>query len=193
MNEYFPVTFMEVVYMELGTDSELWWLFLFRGLIAVLFGLLFLFWPGIVLSVFVILLGLFIIMNSLIWLWQSLKTPAGEGRSTLMLLASMLGILVGVVALIAPFFIASIIVWIIAIILIITGFSELGMAIFVEGIGANRILLGIMGALAVILGGIFLFYPLLGAATIIYIVGIFAIVFGIMSIVLAFMIKPKKG
>ena len=179
--------------MELGTESELWWLFLFRGLIAVLFGLLFLFWPGIVLSIFVILLGLFIILNSLIWLWQSLKTPVGEGRSTLMLLASILGILVGIIAIVAPFFIASIIVVIIAIILLITGFSELGMAIFVEGTASNRILLGIMGALAVILGGIFVFYPLLGAATIIYVVGIFAIVFGIMSIILAFMIRPKKG
>ncbi|MDO8841307.1 MAG: DUF308 domain-containing protein [Methanocalculus sp.] len=156
-----------------------------RGALAILLGLIVLFWPGLTVEVVAILFAVFILINGLLLVALSLASPAGESSGLLIL--GVILVIGGIFGVINPFMTAITLTILIAILALISGFSDIWVALTTMGSGWCRILLGISGALSVILGGIFLVFPLLGAVILVAVyIGIFAIAIGIMSIVQGF-------
>ena len=81
------------------------------------------------------------------------------------------------------------IVYMIAITSLISGFTDLALAISDKCGVANRALVAISGILGVILGILFIISPFVGAYVIVQVTGIFLLAFGILAIAEGFMVK----
>ena len=87
---------------RLSTLATNWRALALRGLIALLFGLVVLFWPGLVLTVLSILFGIYAAVDGAITLVPALRSPDRGTRSTLPLTEGAVGIIAGLVALLWP-------------------------------------------------------------------------------------------
>ena len=82
---------------------------------------------------------------------------------------------------------------IIAILMLFFGFIDLSIAIFHPEYTQHRFLLVFSGILSIILGGIFFFLPAFGAIVLVAVyLGIFAIIYGIMSMVIGVTVRSEQ-
>lgn len=167
---------------------EHWWVVALRGLVAVLFGLFAIILPGLTVTALIILFGAYALVDGIFLLIAGIRGGAGVHRVPLIaqgILSAILGILVfiwpGLTALALLYFIA---VW-----AIIIGIVQIVAAVQLRREIANEWFLGIGGALSVLFGIICFIYPRSGALAVIWIIGIYALLFGIMLIMLAFRLR----
>jgi uncharacterized membrane protein HdeD (DUF308 family) len=84
---------------RMGTLVTNWRALALRGLIALLFGFVVLFWPGLVLTVLSILFGIYAAVDGAITLVPALRSPDRGTRRTLPLAEGAVGTIAGLVAL----------------------------------------------------------------------------------------------
>ena len=169
------------------SESEMvpWWLVLLEGIALLVLGILLLLKPGMTTLIVVQFLGIYwfiagifkiisIFLDSSMWGWK--------------LLAGILGIVAGIIVIQHPLWSPVMIGATLVIILGIEGIIMGGISIFqaFKGAGWGA---GILGALSLIFGIILLFNAWILAFSLPWVIGIFAIVGGILSIVMAFRIK----
>src|SRR5438270_6837680 len=170
-----------------------WWLLALRGLIAVLFGLLAFIWPGVTLLTLIWLFGAFALMNGFLSLVLAAKTPKGYPKLGSLILGGLLGILAGLLAFIMPGITALGLLILIAAWAIATGIMELVAAVKLRKIISNEWLLVLAGIASVVFGVLLLFQPAAGALALIWLIGAWAFVFGILLMILAFRMRNWKG
>jgi uncharacterized membrane protein HdeD (DUF308 family) len=169
--------------------SDHWWVLLLRGVVGIIFGALFIFYPGITLVAFLYLFGAYALVDGVFALFQAFRLGIHSDRWWPLLFESVIGIVVGIVffrftglsALAVAFTIA---VWAIA-----TGILELVAAFRMGGGGGAPWLLGVGGVLSIIVGILFAVAPLPALLAYVWVLGIYAIVFGAMLIVWAFRLR----
>jgi uncharacterized membrane protein HdeD (DUF308 family) len=170
-----------------------WWLLALRGLIAVIFGVLTFMWPGATLITLVWLFGAFALVNGILSLALATKTPKGYRKIGSLILGGLLGILAGLLAFVLPAITALGLLILIAAWAIATGVMELVAAVRLRKIIANEWLLIIAGIASVVFGLIMLFQPAAGALALIWLIATWAVVFGILLLILAFRMRNWKG
>src|SRR6266567_3146496 len=114
-------------------------MFLFRGIAAILFGILTFVWPNLTLSVLVLLFGVFAVVSGITAVAAAVRNREEQGWG-LLLFEGILGILAGVVALVWPNITALAFLYLLAAWAIITGIMELvaPLAFPMRGDGAGR-------------------------------------------------------
>jgi uncharacterized membrane protein HdeD (DUF308 family) len=184
----------EVVIVETPFHPVKWGSFIVRGLIALLIGFLVLIWTGIAVQVVVTLIGILIIIVAILALILALKSPTGVSRSSVMLfVAGVLGLLVGIAAILYRWIAAEALTVIFAFLMLFIGFIDLSIAVYHPEYTKHRFLLGVSGAFSVILGGVFFLLPAFGALVLVTVyLGIFAIIYGVLSIVIGMKVRGKK-
>lgn len=170
-----------------------WWLLALRGLVAVLFGVLAFVWPGITLITLVWLFGVFALVNGLLSLVLAAKAPKGYPRFGSLIFGGLLGILAGLVTFVMPGITALGLLILIAAWALVTGILEIIAAIRLRKIITNEWLLILAGIASVAFGVILLLRPAAGALALIWWFGAWALIFGILIIVLAFRMRNWKG
>ena len=170
-----------------------WWLVALRGLVAILFGVLALVWPGVTLITLIWLFGAFALVNGLLSLILAAKAPKGYPRVGSLILGGLLGILAGLLTFVMPGITALGLLILIALWAIVTGMMELVAAIRLRKIITNEWLLVLTGVLSIAFGVLLILMPAAGALALIWWVGIWALVFGILLMVLAFRMRHWKG
>src|SRR3546814_12083477 len=75
--------------------SRMWWLIVMRGLAALLFGLVAIFWPGISLGVLVMIFGAYALADGIISLLSGLRLPASDMRRGLLFMTAGTAIVIG--------------------------------------------------------------------------------------------------
>jgi len=170
-----------------------WWLLALRGLVAVLFGVLAFVWPGATLITLVWLFGAFALVNGLLSLILAAKAPKGYPRIGSLILGGLLGILAGLLTFVMPGITALGLLMLIAAWAIVTGIMEVVAAIRLRKIIANEWLLILAGIASVAFGVILFLQPAAGALVLIWWIGAWALIFGILLIVLAFRMRNWKG
>ena len=170
-----------------------WWLLALRGLVAVLFGVLAFIWPGATLITLVWLFGAFALVNGLLSLILAAKAPKGYPRIGSLILGGLLGILAGLLTFVMPGITALGLLMLIAAWAIVTGIMEVVAAIRLRKIVANEWLLILAGIASVAFGVILFLRPAAGALALIWWIGAWALIFGILLIVLAFRMRNWKG
>lgn len=110
-------------------------------------------------------------------------------RTWWVILLGILAIIFGIVAFVFPAVMTLYIMYLIAITSLISGFTDLALAISDKCGMANRVLVAISGILGVILGILFILYPFMEAWVIVQVTGIFLLAFGILAIAEGFMAK----
>jgi uncharacterized membrane protein HdeD (DUF308 family) len=166
-----------------------WWLLVLRGVAAVLFGVLAFVYPGMTAQVLVILFGAYALVNGIFTLGLAIRAPKGTpGIGTLVLLG-LLGVAAGLVTFFYPGITAISLLAVIAAWAVLTGIFEIVVAIRLRQALSNEWVLILSGALSVVFGVLVILMPNAGALSIIWLIGAYAILFGIMMLTVAFKIK----
>jgi uncharacterized membrane protein HdeD (DUF308 family) len=167
-----------------------WWALLLRGIAAVLFGLGALLWPGLTLFVLIVLFGAYALVDGVFGVVAGIR-ESGE-RRWLLLAEGALGVLAGLAVLLWPGITAVVLLYIISFWAILGGLLRVATAILfrreVENVWA---MIG-SGVLSVLFGMILVVLPGVGLLSLVWLVGIYAIVFGAAMIALGFMVRGHR-
>ncbi len=158
---------------------------LFRGIAAVLFGILTLAWPKLTLSVLVLLFGLFAVVSGITAVAAALRNTGEQGWGFL-LVEGIVSILAGVVALVWPGTTALAFLYLLAAWAILTGILEIVAPLAVPMSGGRGVLTALAGLVSIIFGILIAAQPSSGLLAVVWLIGAYAIVFGIMYIVVYF-------
>jgi uncharacterized membrane protein HdeD (DUF308 family) len=175
-------------------ESHLKWSsFVLRGILALIAGVLVLLWPGIGVLAVVILFGVLLLIASVQTLYLASKVPKGLPQPVVPIVTAVFGLVLGIIALVFPWIAAVALTWLIAALMIWMGLIEIASAIFHPEFMKHPVLFGLSGAFGVILGGIFIFYPGLGAQVLVMVYfGFFAILYGVLSIAIGLQVRSEK-
>ena len=158
---------------------------LFRGIAAVLFGILTLVWPNLSLAVLVLLFGVFAVVGGITTVAAALRNREEQGWGFL-LFEGILGILAGVVALVWPGIAALAFLYLLAAWAILTGILELVAPLSFPMRGGRAVLMVLAGLLSIVFGILIAIQPASGLLAVVWLIGIYAIVFGVMYIAVYF-------
>lgn len=168
-----------------------WWLIALRGLLAVVFGLLALIWPGITLLILAIVFGAYALVDGVTAAVSAARAPRG-GRAPLVV-ETVAGIAFGLVTLFWPGVTVLVLTILVGFWAVITGLTEIITAIRLRQEITGEWLYVLFGAISVIFGLIVLFSPVSGAVAIAWIIGVSAIVFGLTMLAAGFRIRRLAG
>jgi uncharacterized membrane protein HdeD (DUF308 family) len=159
-----------------------WWAMIFRGIAAALFGLAALFWPGMTLLVLLVIFAVYAIVDGLLAIVAGIRVSGGH--RWLLLAEGDIGLLAGLVVLFWPGAAALVLVYVISAWAIFTGLLKVVMAISFRRQIENGWLMGLGGVLSVLFGVVLGFLPGAGLVTLVWLVGIYALILGVALIVL---------
>lgn len=175
---------------ELTYWQSNWWILTVRGIVAILFGIACVFWPGLSLVTFVYLFGIYILVSGLIAIFQGVISI---GRSRTWILTLLLGVLqlgVGVYLLRNPLVSFAILILLVSFSLIVIGLVEVVNALSDnDASGTSKTLSSIAGFLAILAGIVILFQPAASGVAFVWIIGLFALVSGPLWIALSLDVK----
>lgn len=165
-----------------------WWTLALRGVIAILFGLMAFVWPGLTFVSLVLVFGVYAFLDGIFTLIAAWKGRHGE-RWWVMLVEGLLGIAVGVIAFVWPGTAAFALLYVIAAWAVLTGILEIVAAIQLRREIENEWWLALSGAASLIFGVLLAIWPLTGLVVVTWIIGGYAIAFGVFMLLLAFRLR----
>jgi uncharacterized membrane protein HdeD (DUF308 family) len=157
--------------------AKYWWTFVVRGILAIVFGLIALVWPGITLMVLVVLFGIYVIIEGVLSLVAAFNNRWMKSW-WILLMEGLAGIVIGCVAFIWPGLTAVVLLIFIAIWAIFTGLLEIGAAIQLRKEIQGEWILALTGVLSILIGLILLINPGAGVLAVVWLIGIYALMFG---------------
>jgi uncharacterized membrane protein HdeD (DUF308 family) len=166
-----------------------WWAVVIRGIIAILFALLTFLWPGITLALVVALFGAYAFIDGVFALISAWRAAHGHTRWGAFLFEGIVGILAGIGALLAPGVTLAVLIFIIAGWAIITGVLEIMAGVRLRRHIAGEILLIVAGILSMLFGVLIFWAPGFGALAIVTWIGIYALMFGILMLIVGFRMR----
>ena len=166
-----------------------WWMVALRGLAAIIFGVMALVWPGITLTVLVLLFVAYVMMDGIFTIVTVISERAKYERWWVMLLQGLLGIVAGVVAFVWPGITTLVLLYLIAAWAVVIGIWTVVAAIQLRKEMEGEWLLILSGILSVLFGLILIVRPGAGAVAIAWFIGAYAIVLGVLLIIFAFRLR----
>lgn len=170
-----------------------WWALALRGLFAVLFGLLAFVWPGVTLAALVILFGAYSLVDGIFALIAAVRAAEAHERWWLFVLEGLAGIAAGLLTFVWPGITALVLLYLIAWWAVITGVLEIAAAIRLRKEISGEWALVLGGVASVIFGFLLLFRPGVGALAVVWLIGIYALLFGALLLMLAFRLRGHSG
>jgi uncharacterized membrane protein HdeD (DUF308 family) len=173
----------------LHTLATNWWALALRGSVAVLFGLLTFFLPGITLVTLLLLFGAYALVDGIFNIAAFFRIASHHWA---LLIEGVIGIIAGIVTFAWPGITALILLYVIAFWAIFTGIFEIIAGIRLRKFLTNEWLLLVMGAVSLVFGLLILFAPGAGALAIVLWIGAYALVFGAFLLALAFRLRGHR-
>jgi len=171
------------------TLSRNWWVLLLRGIVAILFGALTFLQPGISLASLLLLFGAYALADGVLAAWTAITHRKDRENWWVLLLEGLVGIGVGALALIKPGLTALALLFYIAIWAITTGVLEIVAAVRLRKEIEGEWALILAGLASVAFGVLLMARPGSGALAVLWIIGSYALVFGVLLVILAFKVK----
>jgi uncharacterized membrane protein HdeD (DUF308 family) len=160
-------------------------MFLFRGIAAVLFGIIALVWPNMTLSILVFAFGLFAVISGITAVVAALRNTEFPGWGFL-LFEGILGILAGAIALAWPGITALAFLYLLAAWAILTGILELVAPLAYPMSGGRGVLTVLSGLISIVFGILIAAQPSSGLLAVVWLIGVYAILVGITYMVVYF-------
>jgi uncharacterized membrane protein HdeD (DUF308 family) len=170
---------------ELGLASRWGWIVL-RGVVAILFGLLAFSHPGAITLGLVLTFGAYAFIGGVAAIISAARRERAGTSWGALLAEGLLGIAVAVIAVLWPASAALAFVWVIGAWAIIGGGLEISTAVRLRKVIDHEWTLGLAGALSVAFGLLMLSRPMVGALALVWWLGAYTMVFGVLQIVLGF-------
>jgi len=160
-----------------------------RGVAALIFGVLALIWPLLTIVLLAVMWGAFMFADGVFSLMASWDLHKKGVRWWPYLLYGLLGLATGVLTLLWPGITAFILLYIIAFWALIGGIAQITAAIRLRKEIVDEWALILTGVISVLFGLLVLFRPLPGVVAIAWMVGIYAIISGVLSLMLAIKVR----
>jgi uncharacterized membrane protein HdeD (DUF308 family) len=161
------------------------WLIAMRGVVALAFGVLAFVWPGATALALVFLFAAYALIDGVLTISAAVRNREVNERWWLGLLEGLVDIAAGVIAILFPGMTAVVAVFVVAIWAIITGILEIAAAVRLRQEISNEWALGLTGLVSVVLGVIMVINPGAGLLGLVWAIGSYAIIFGLLMIYLA--------
>jgi uncharacterized membrane protein HdeD (DUF308 family) len=174
--------------MILEALSRNWWMLALRGLCAVVFGILAFAKPGITLSALVLVFGAYALVDGILAIVAAISRRGGAPWWALVL-EGVAGIGAAAFAFLTPGITALALLFLIASWAIITGVLEVVAAIALRKQLRGEWLLVLSGLASILFGVLLVARPGAGALAVLWLIGGYAIVFGVLLIALGFRLK----
>ena len=166
--------------------SQAKWSLILRGILAIVFGIVVWVWPHITLLVLIAMFGIFALISGIFALGAAFQAYRAHRGWWLLALSGALCIIAGMVALVWPRETALILLFVIAIWAIVTGITEIAAAFTPGRTATNDWLLVLGGVFSIIFGILLFIFPRVGLLALVWLIGIYAILYGISLLVSAF-------
>jgi uncharacterized membrane protein HdeD (DUF308 family) len=161
-----------------------WWVVAIRGVVSVLFGLCAFIWPGLTLTMLVLLWGAFAFVDGI-----AAAFAGAHARWWTLLIVGLVGIAAGVVTVFWPGITTFALLIVIAWWAIARGIFEIAAALRLRNEIAREWLLVIDGIVTLAFGLFVLLFPTAGALSIVWLIGLQALVVGVLMLALSFRLR----
>jgi uncharacterized membrane protein HdeD (DUF308 family) len=177
----------------LPAETGHWWALALRGIIAILFGLAAFLRPGIALEALILLFGAYALVDGVFSIVGVFGGTRGGTPRWLLFLEGVVSILAGLIALIFPGLTAIALLYLVAAWAVVTGIAEIATAIRLrqEIRGEWALILG--GIISVLFGLILAVLPAVGILSLIWLVGAYAVAFGVLLLITALQVRGRDN
>lgn len=166
-----------------------WWAVALRGALAILFGILAILMPGVTLAAMVLIFGAYSVVDGVFALVAGLRAARHHERWWHLALEGIVDLVVGVIALAIPLATALALLYLVSAWAIVTGLFRIAAAIRLRKEIEGEWLLVLNGALSVLFGIVIMAYPGAGLVTLVWLLGMYAMLFGIILVTLGFRLR----
>ena len=167
-----------------GLAKKIWIFAIIRGVLAIIFGLIAFFGPIATAIALAIVIGVFAIVTGVFDIIEAIR-HRGSSSMIVRIVLGAVSILFGILVLVWPDISLAIFVIMVGVWAIITGILQIVSSVRHRAVPDSGWVWGIVGgALTILFGVVVLIWPGIGIVTIIWIIGIWAVVWGIALIVL---------
>jgi uncharacterized membrane protein HdeD (DUF308 family) len=177
---------------RLNTFAANWRALALRGLVALMFGVVVLFWPGLVLAVLALLFGIYAVVDGAITFVPAIRSSERGARRWLPLAEGAVGVIAGLVALLLSAMTANGLVYVIVGWALATGALKIFTAILLRAEVENGWLLAGSGALSVLFGVLLAALAGSDVPFLAPLIGAFAVIVGLALIVFAFRLRERS-
>ena len=171
----------------LGLVARDWWVFAIRGIAALVFGILAFIRPEATLTVLVVLFGAYVLVDGvslLVALARGDKLARRHGWAVAIM--GVLGIVVGLVTFVWPDLTALSLLYLVAFWAITTGTFQVIAAIQLRREIDNEFWMALGGVASIVFGVLLVASPGAGLISLVWLVGLWSVVFGVSSLGLAY-------
>jgi uncharacterized membrane protein HdeD (DUF308 family) len=170
-----------------------WWLLALRGVAGILFAIAAFVWPESTLAALVLVFGAYVFVDGIFAVAAGIGMRRQIDRWWLIVLEGVAGIILGLLTFRSPDITALVLLSFIAAWSIITGVIEIVTAVRIRTMIPNEWLLILSGVVSIIFGILLIAQPSAGALSIVWLLGGYALLFGIFTLTLAFRLRGMCG
>ena len=158
-----------------------------------IFGVAALLRPGIALEALILLFGAYVLVDGVFAIVGVFRGTRSGTPRWLLLLEGVVSILAGIIAFVFPGLTAVALLYLVAAWAVVTGLAEIATAIRLrqEITGEWALILG--GILSVLFGVLLAILPGVGILSLIWLIGIYAVVFGLLLLISAFQVRGRDN
>ncbi len=173
--------------------SRNWWVFLVRGILAILFGVAAWFFPAAAFMSLVLVFGAFAFVDGAFAIVSAFTSNAKSENWWWLILEGAVGVLIGILTLIQPAAMGAAWLYLIAAWAIVTGILEIITAIRLRQVITGEFWLALGGVLSILFGVLIGLNPQSGVVAVGVIIGIYSLVFGIIFVMLALRLRKHRA
>ena len=163
-----------------------WSLLLIRGIAAILFGIFTWARPAASLAAIIIVFGIYAIVDGILAISTAISARKRDEDWWVLLIVGLIGIAVGIITFATPGVTAFALLFYIALWAIARGVFEIVAGVRLRKVIEGEWVLILVGIASILFGGLLLARPGAGVLTVLWLIGIYAIVLGVLLVVLAF-------
>jgi uncharacterized membrane protein HdeD (DUF308 family) len=170
-----------------------WWALALRGLFAILLGVVAFALPGLFLLYLVVLFAAYLFVDGVFSIVAGFRAAQRNERWWPLALEGLVDIVAGVIAFALPAAAALALLYLVSVWSIITGLFRIAAAIRLRRQIRGEWLLILNGLLSVLFGIALVVFPAVGLVTVVWIIGAYAVLFGILLVALGFRLRGHRA
>ncbi len=172
--------------------TRYWWAFIARGILAIALGVMVFAWPAITIAALIIVFGIYVFVDGIFLVVKAIGGWKARDDRWLLLFEGLLGIGIGVITFFAPGVTAVGLLFYIAAWSLATGILEIVGAIRLRKEIQGEVWWIFSGIVSILFAVLLMIFPGTGILALIWLLGIYAFVFGVILIVLGIRIRMHR-
>ena len=172
--------------------TRYWWAFIARGILAIALGVMVFAWPAITIAALIIVFGIYVFVDGIFLVVKAIGGWKARDDRWLLLFEGLLGIGIGVITFFAPGVTAVGLLFYIAAWSLATGILEIVGAIRLRKEIQGEVWWIFSGIVSILFAVLLMIFPGTGILALIWLLGIYAFVFGVILIMLGIRIRMHR-